>query len=1206
MSTGVAKPFAGAALTIATYAVAASVLPSGLPLGVVVLGVVLGSLQALTAVGLVLIYRASRAISFAQAEIGGLASAMAVIMVTGSGLPYLVAVPIGLAVALATGALIDLVVIRRLFTAPRLIVTVATLGVAQLLGAAQIALPTVFTDLGAFETFSAPLDVTFGIGPVTFDGNDVIVGAVVPIVCVALWWFLGRSHIGIAIRGAADSSERASLLGIPVRRLSTVTWIVAAGLSGIGALLQTPITGVNVGVISGPTALVVPLAAAVIARMQSVAVAFCAAVGISVVQQAIFWSYPSAAAVDVALFVVVLGALLLQRRGRRTVGDDLGGHVAVEEVRPLAPDIARRTAVRASKIAVPVVAAGVLVLVAFTVPDPQLTLLADMAVYGIVAVSLVTLVGWAGQISLGQFAFVGIGAAATASILTHYEADLFVALVVSMIAGGVGAILVGLPALRISGPFLAVATLAFAVPVSSYLLSARYFPALVPPTLDRPSLFDGAIDLDPPRTFFAFSIAVLAVAIVIAHNYRRSRAGRIALAVRDNERAAAAYGISPTRARLIAFGLSGVLAGLAGGVLVVALRGVGFGSYSPAHSISSFTMVVVGGLGSIPGALLGAVYVKGAEYFLQGAVQLLATGAGLLALLLVVPGGLGSLLYRARDATVRLLWGGSVSPARDVNPAPAPRTHRVARRSNGSTPALRIEGIDAGYGRVQVLHGVDIDVGDGDIVAVVGTNGAGKSTVLRVAAGVLPSGAGRVLLDGRDITQMSVVERVRAGLVLLPGGRGVFPSLSVAENLRLGVWSARRERAEAERRVDVVLERFPQLRDRVSQRASDLSGGEQQMLALSLALLCRPRVLMIDELSLGLDPKVVADLLDIVRRLNREGTSVLVVEQSLELATSVAARAVFLERGTVRYDGSTSTLARRTDLVRSIFFGKARPSLDGRRSRNGRVGGSLVVDRVSKHFGGIAALDAVSLKARRGEILGIIGANGAGKTTLLDVCSGFEACDDGRVVLDGDDITGTAPAGRAELGLGRIFQDARLFPNLTVAETIAVALERHVDVREPVASVLRVRATVRSERSVRERTVELIDLLGLERWGTSFVSELSTGTRRAVEFACMLAHEPSVVLLDEPTAGVAQAESEALAELIIDLHDQTGATFVIVEHDVPLLAAMADRMVCLHLGSVLAEGSPSAVLRDNAVAAAYLGTRGKRHRRTRAGAPAPR
>jgi branched-chain amino acid transport system ATP-binding protein len=387
-----------------------------------------------------------------------------------------------------------------------------------------------------------------------------------------------------------------------------------------------------------------------------------------------------------------------------------------------------------------------------------------------------------------------------------------------------------------------------------------------------------------------------------------------------------------------------------------------------------------------------------------------------------------------------------------------------------------------------------------------------------------------------------------------------------------------------------IFELFPALRMRLDTAASDLSGGEQQMLTISQALYCRPKVLMIDELSLGLAPTIVAQLLDVVRGLAASGVTVVIVEQSLNVATSIAGRAAFMERGQVRFTGPTDQLAERADLVRSVFLGNATVSTTGKRRTAVRDNGDVFSGReITRRFGAVAALEEVSLQAGRGEILGIIGANGAGKTTLFDICSGFLAPTSGAVFLDGLDITALAAHERADLGMGRVFQDARLFPSLTVTETIAVALERHIEVRDPLLCLLRTGPVIDSEAAVQAKVEELIDRMGLQRYRDAFVSELSTGTRRVVELACVLAHDPTVLLLDEPTSGIAQRESEALGQLILDLRDHTGATFVVIEHDVPLVSSISDRLMCLHLGEVIAEGRPASVVRDPLVIASYLG-----------------
>jgi branched-chain amino acid transport system ATP-binding protein len=377
------------------------------------------------------------------------------------------------------------------------------------------------------------------------------------------------------------------------------------------------------------------------------------------------------------------------------------------------------------------------------------------------------------------------------------------------------------------------------------------------------------------------------------------------------------------------------------------------------------------------------------------------------------------------------------------------------------------------------------------------------------------------------------------------------------------------------------------------------------MLAIAQGLLCKPKLLMVDELSLGLAPILVASILEAVRTLNQSGLSILLVEQSLNVSTTIAERALFMEKGEVRFAGSTSDLEG-TDLVRSVFVKREGQSLgsgglDAIAERkkamaagNGAAvngsGSALTVTGIDKSFGGVRALAGFDMTVPKGRILGIIGANGAGKTTAFDVISGYLVPDQGDLNLEGTDITSKQPARRGALGLGRTFQDVRLFPALTVSEAIAVALERHVDVRDPVLLTIDTGSAIRSEDHVQERVDQLIQTFGLERYRDYFVSDLSTGTRRVLEMACVSAHEPDVLLLDEPTSGLAQREAEAMAGVLLDVKERLNTTLVIIEHDVPLVAALSDELICMHLGQVIAKGTPQEVLADPLVAAAYLGS----------------
>ncbi|HET7572618.1 MAG TPA: MFS transporter [Gaiellaceae bacterium] len=270
------------------------------------------------------------------------------------------------------------------------------------------------------------------------------------------------------------------------------------------------------------------------------------------------------------------------------------------------------------------------------------------------------------------------------------------------------------------------------------------------------------------------------------------------------------------------------------------------------------------------------------------------------------------------------VWWASYAVERDVRRLEAMAVVRQAsrrRRASGeAAPVLEAKGIDAGYGNVQVLFDVDFEVRPGEIVALLGTNGAGKSTLLRAISGLIAPTDGIVLLDGDDVTRLEAELVAQKGLVLMPGGRGVFPGLTVQRNLDVGAflhWNDR-EYVEAARRD--VIELFPRLGERLRQPAGLLSGGEQQMLALGQALMSKPTLLAIDELSLGLAPRMVAELLEAIRKINARGVPILLVEQSVNVAMALADRAYFMEKGEVRFEGPTRELAGRTDLLRSIFF----------------------------------------------------------------------------------------------------------------------------------------------------------------------------------------------------------------------------------------------------------------------------------------------
>jgi ABC-type branched-subunit amino acid transport system ATPase component/ABC-type branched-subunit amino acid transport system permease subunit len=919
-------------------------------------GVVNGLATSLVALGVVLTYRATRVINFAVGNMGLPAATLLVLLTTNYGLPFWPSLLLGVLVGAAFAAVVELVVVRRLFRAPRVILLVATIGVAQLAQAIVRSFPDLETEQAARYPVAVG-HVWEDVAGLRVTGPELTILVVVPIVSLALGWFLNRTTFGRTVKASADNPDLARLSGISPKAVSTFVWVVAGVLASTAMVLLSGTAGSPTGIEGlGPSTLNRALVAAVIAGMVSFPRAMLAGVVLGVVEAVIRFNwYDQAGLVDLVLFLAVVVAVFVQSRNQR---EDAATFSFAPRVSAVPDHLRSIWWVRHLGLLVGGAAVAVAAVVPLVVTQPSRHLLyTQILLFAVAALSLVVVTGWSGQLSLGQMAFAGVGALFAAACNRGISVDvgwgdlrLDAGVVplpwgVSLVAGAafaaLAAVVVGLGALRVRGLLLAVTTFAFALAAQQYFYRRPFFSdgntAAVP--LERGSIL--GVDLSSQRAFYWFCLAVLVVVLLGVAHLRRSGVGRTTIAARDNPDGAAAYTVGQARTKLTAFALAGGLAGLAGGLMASAIENVPLTEriFQVDDSLRLVAMVVIGGLASVAGAVLGALWVVGLPAIFpdNDTIPLLTSSMGLLILLLYFPGGLVQIGYSARDALLRRL--AARYPADD------------AKRAHAPPVSLR--------------------------------------------------------------------------------------------------------RAEAEHQAP---------------------------------------------------PGALA----------------------------------------------------------------------------------LVVDDVRVRFGGITAVDGVSLTVAPDEVVGLIGTNGAGKSTLLDAIGGFVPAEGG-VTLSGTDLSGRSAAARARAGLGRTFQAASLFPELTVRETVHVALEGRGRTGL-VATALALPRSRRRERVRAAEAAELIDFLGLGRYADAYVADLSTGTRRIVELAGLLALDAQVLCLDEPTAGVAQRETEAFGPLILEIRRELRAAVVVIEHDIPLITAISDRVYCLDLGRVIAEGPPEQVRHDPAVVASYLGT----------------
>jgi ABC-type branched-subunit amino acid transport system permease subunit len=635
------------------------VIAVSVPSSVVLEGAILGLNYGLLAVGLTLIYRTSRVVNFAQGQLGVVAAVFLVKLYYDFGINYGVALVFALALAAAAGALSELV-LRRLFNRPRVLVMVATIGLSQVLYLFTL-LPFI-RPKKLFRAFPVPVHWSFHIGSFLFPPGEVLTLVVAPIVVSALALFIRFSPWGLAMRASAENTESARLSGVWVRRTSTVAWTIAGLLSAITAMLASPTQTSTLTQVLSPDLLLLALLAALIGGMVSLPVAFAAGIGVGIVQDLLQWNItnPStgSATVELILFVLLLLALVVRaaslQKGTRT-SERASWTFGTTSFRH-GGDVLRRQVGKAG--------VGGTLLIAALLPlvlDVQRDyLMSQICIYGVIALSLTILTGWAGQVSLGQFALVAVGSDLTAHLAGGVPLILLLPLAGAVTA--VVSVLVGLTALRIRGLYLAVSTLGFALFMQTSVLATSCWtlpfvhrticsglPDPQSTLISRPTLF--GLGITSERAFAWFSLAILVISIFMVRVWRDRGVARRLIAVRDNETAAAAGGIPVVRTKLMAFALSGFIAGYAGVCFAFASERFSTTTFDPTVSILVVSMVVIGGLDSIPGAVLGALYLVGLPAILgsTSAIQFLTSGIGLMAFILYLPGGMAEVMHRLGD-----------------------------------------------------------------------------------------------------------------------------------------------------------------------------------------------------------------------------------------------------------------------------------------------------------------------------------------------------------------------------------------------------------------------------------------------------------------------------------------------------------------------------------------------------------------------------
>ena len=922
------------------------------------IGLINGLSVALVAMGIVLVYRSSRVINFAVGDLGVPAAALLAVMAGKHHIPYWPSLIGALLIGTFSGAIIELAVIRRLFKAPRVIVLVATIGVAELARAVTLTLPDYRT--GQLQTeYPTPISSHWDIGSVTVKGSQLLVLIVVPIITAGLWWLLGHTHFGDTVRAAASNSDLSRLTGISPKMMSTGVWTIAGFLSAAAVILYATSQGSAELVSIGPQTLLLGLTAALIGRMTSFPRAVLGAIVVSIASQVLTFNFPnSTGLVQFILFLVVLALVASLSRA-----DDAGGESFA--FAPRVPPVPERLREIWWVRRMPHLIAGFALLVAVIVPifiheSARHQTYAMILAFAICAVSVTVLTGWGGQLSLGQMAFAGIGALSAAAFVrgaslnigwrsvrlirgTIPRVPFGGAVLLGSIVACLVAVAVGAGALRVKGLLLAISTLAFAIAAEQYIFAQPLFAGSAGAlTVDLPRGKIGPLDLASyNRNYYYFTLASLVIVLVLVGHLRRSGIGRAIIGVRENERAAAALTVSATRSKLTAFAVAGFVAGLGGALLGGLVVTIGYSErfFRVEDSITLVSMAVIGGLGSLAGAVTGALWVVGLPSFWPAnqTVPLFTSSIGLLIILLYIPGGFTQIGYWARGSILTWLEKRLPPVATKTTSTPPASLSKVAAaatlRLNDDGSVLRTAALSVNFGGIVAVDNVAFHAEPNEVIGLIGTNGAGKSTLLNAIGGFVAS-TGTVELLGADVSHLPAHARARAGLGRTFQTATLFPELTVNETVQLALeargrtrfWGTllflpgatraeRTKRAEASELIDFLgLGRYA---DRF---IAELSTGTRRIVELATALAVAPRVICLDEPTAGVAQRESEAFGPLIKRVQHElDATLIVVEHDLPMIMSISDRIYCLEAGAIIAEGTPENIRHDPSVVASYL-----------------------------------------------------------------------------------------------------------------------------------------------------------------------------------------------------------------------------------------------------------------------------------------------